>query len=41
MAVEVTGAITLRGSMFLNELNGRSVLKGLACLQHVSAPWRS
>lgn len=32
----VTGAITLRGSMFLSELNGRSVLKGLACLQHVS-----
>ncbi|CAE7314496.1 unnamed protein product [Symbiodinium natans] len=32
----VTGAITLRGSMFLSELNGRSVLKGLACLRDVS-----
>ncbi|CAE7266204.1 unnamed protein product [Symbiodinium pilosum] len=32
----VTGAITLRGSMFLSELNGRSVLKGLASLQDVS-----
>jgi len=31
----VTGNITLRGSMFLSELNGRSVLKGLACLQNI------
>lgn len=32
----VTGAVTLDGSLFLTELNGRSVLKGLACLQDLS-----
>ncbi|CAE7790108.1 unnamed protein product, partial [Symbiodinium sp. CCMP2456] len=36
MLCGVTGHVTLKGSMFLNELNGRSLLKGLACLQHVS-----
>ncbi|CAJ1340268.1 unnamed protein product [Effrenium voratum] len=31
----VTSHITMRGSMFLNELNGRSVVKGLVCLQDI------
>ena len=27
---------TMEGSLFLNELNGRSVLRGLSCLQDLS-----
>ncbi|CAE7370681.1 unnamed protein product [Symbiodinium natans] len=34
--VKVTGSISLAGSLFLTELNGRSVLKGLSCLQDLS-----
>ncbi|CAE7207557.1 unnamed protein product [Symbiodinium pilosum] len=32
----VTGAVSLQGSHFLNELNGRSVLKALRCLQNIA-----
>ena len=35
---EVTGAKSIQGSHFLNELNGRSVLKALSCLQNIAAP---
>ena len=34
---EVTGAVTVKGSLFLNEMNGRSVLKTLQCLQSILA----
>ena len=34
----VTGAVRMDGSLFLTELNGRSVLKGLAALQDVAQP---
>ncbi|OLP92674.1 hypothetical protein AK812_SmicGene25481 [Symbiodinium microadriaticum] len=33
----VTGAKSIQGSHFLNELNGRSVLKALSCLQNIAA----
>lgn len=33
----VTGAVTVKGSLFLNEMNGRSVLKTLQCLQSILA----
>jgi len=32
----VTGAKSIQGSHFLNELNGRSVLKALSCLQNIA-----
>ena len=35
---EVTGAKSIQGSHFLNELNGRSVLKALSCLQNIAEP---
>jgi len=33
----VTGVVTVKGSLFLTELNGRSVLKTLRCLQSCTA----
>ena len=35
---EVTGVVTVKGSLFLTELNGRSVLKTLRCLQSCTVP---
>ncbi|CAE7253192.1 unnamed protein product [Symbiodinium necroappetens] len=34
--VQVTGSMSLAGSMFLTEPNGRSVMKGLACLHDLT-----
>ena len=35
------GTTTLRGSLFLNEANGRCLVKALNTLQHIHVTWRS
>jgi len=38
-AVEVTGTVTLKGSLFLNEANGRCLVRALHALQQIHVPW--
>ena len=36
-AAKVSGSSTVNGSLFLNEMNGRCIVKALSCLQNVEA----
>ena len=38
-AVEVMGSVTLKGSLFLNEANGRCLVRALHALQQIHVPW--